>query len=769
MSKNAVQKMTRKFIMGLPVMELRAKLEDFFSQNQQGVLCLTAPTGSGKTYGIPTLTNDLGLKTLVLETARETVTEVSKNLSKALGVPVGHKVGGDDGDGIGEQLIQFATVGSGLGLLRNESYEPYKIVILDEYDQDNDGTFAQAHNACWQMLRAAKEQDQQFYVVLATATPDLVRAREFYGTGEFPYVGLESEGRTFNPQVIEVDVNSESAFSFGDFLPQYCSQLKKLIREQVIRPGMSVLCTLPSPSYFAQVAKLLEGQGIEISFAWSRSSRAEKQELYRPGKQSVVRIILATDLIRRGGTPHAEVAYPSGWQVRPFTTPGGVSGTREERSSEAEIKQDQGRVGRFQEGMVLAISDSKRPTAPLTFQERSDLAVFLMDILPFEDIRQFRWWGDAPQSLETCIARLKASGAARENEQGRLVLTQKGQVMRHLSGSLQMRATVLAAHKDGLLEEYLLSMADLSDLLVNTREDYSLRARQPMVAGDDFASVLMVWSVVAQASQGLSQEIQAEMLDITREVDRTHKEGHEKSLKPWEVDEQVQLLEASRGRRAEQAALTFIRKKCRNIARERGIFLKGVERALQDFIQAVNGLNKTLGKQENWHLSWAQVLEGFQYSEERSKRLTQLLVRQNPELIRVNVSRRGGLGDSFKTLTGYDSNTIFPGSSSFGRDSRRKQFCLGTPVPRKNTTYLEGVIMLDPRELIACFEGHSVEENWEVQYGEPYLDTYTETVLRKVSLFHQGDEVTHYLDEIEEVEVVQQAILKYIATTALVA
>jgi len=728
------------------MMQIRQQVVDFIVNNKQGVLVVDVPTGGGKTYGLPhIIKNDVLLllpktRTVMLEVLRTVTQDVRKHLAgDVLEEPVGMKLGRDEGVNYRGERFTIGTTGSSFAVVREGGWS---IIILDEFDLDQNGDVAIMHNRLYHMLKHAEARNERLVVVLPSATPDLENARKFYG--EFPFEVLTVDDRMYDPDTLEVDLGSAEATSFKDILDSYVSVVSALCSEdgykgRSIPAGKNVLCTIPSPAHFEdlekKILKKVDKNRVEVAKVWSRSTPAEKKKLFSGGEEGKTTIFLATDLIRRGGTPEIFAAFPSGWQVRDYCDAhSGIEGTREERASRADYRQDEGRCSRKEQGLVIRSLDNKRPMAGLTFLERKPLETFLLNLIHHEDLRDFRWWGDvSEEKIASAVAELKRFGVAEEREGGQLVLTSLGRAMRGLSGSLRLRSMVFSADKAGILAEFLVIIAGMSvqgGLFANAKGRPEIEeAQKPLLhRTSDYMTTLRVWREISnallphldEALRAADRAVEIRKNDaqkaanarrrrlesaqgLSRDARRNILENIEE-----ELAERLLLIEITRKSEREDAVEEIARRAASSLAFRFGLYKKGLEGFVRTMIQSASFLN---GRRYRMNGSPERTIEldmvgllsmgpEIEVDEPRIEELVHKVVLGGfSDFLYENVPFKGDLGYFYRKVgTSDDSVALFPGSATF--DSKRK-YLIGVPVDHKGKNFLEDIVMFSKEQIAA--------------------------------------------------------------------
>ncbi|MEK7188055.1 MAG: hypothetical protein AAB691_04390 [Patescibacteria group bacterium] len=747
------------------LMQVRQQVVDFIVGNKRGVLVVDVPTGGGKTYGLPwIIKNDViqvlpGTRMIMLEVLRMVTQDVRVHLrDDVLEEQVGMKLGRDEGVNYRGERFTISTTGSSFAVVREGEWS---IIILDEFDLDQNGDVAIMHNRLYHMLKCAEERDERLVVMLPSATPDIENARKFYH--EFTFEVLTVNDRIYDPDVLEVDIGSVEAISFKDIVDRYVGVIVALCSNEgyqgkKIPVGKNVLCTVPSPAYFEDLEKkILEKADVgkmEVVKVWSRSTPEEKKQLFTGGTPNLTTIFIATDLIRRGGTPEIFAAFPSGWQVRDYCdSNSGMEGTREERSSQADYRQDEGRCSRKERGLVVRSLDSKRPASGLTFLERKPLATFLLNLIHYEDIRTFRWWGDvSEEKIAVAIAELKRFGATEEQEDGSLALTSLGRAMRGLSGSLRMRTMVFSADKLNILPQFLLIVAGMSAqgaLFGNAKGRQEIKEAQKPLRHptSDFLSVLRVWREV-------SKELLPHLEGTLRSADRAVEFRKEKARRAArdrqaqlqreqmsntarrqvlesiqeDLDEHLTLIELTRKSEREDSIEELARRVLGDLAFRFGLYKKELESFLRTVLQSASFLNgrryrvngspeRTIELDPVDLLSMGPQLEAEEMQLEEC--IHKVVLGGFSDFLCENIPYRGRLGYFYKKAgTNDDAIAIFPGSTTF---ESKGEYLIGIPVDHKGSEYLENVVMFSKEQLAKWLPEVApwmilVEEGLNLQY-----------------------------------------------------
>ncbi len=748
----AAAKPRRISVENFTMMQVRSQVVDFILNNEQGVLTVKVPTGGGKSLGLPWIIKEDIIpifpetKVFMLEPLRTVTGSLRQTLAGlVLLEKVGMKVGNDQGLNYHSERFTVATIGSAFNLIKREKPN---IVILDEFDLDQNGDGAIMQNELYHMLKAAQAADERLIVILASATPDLVNAEKFYN--EFKFEILEVEDRMFEPDILEINLGSSNANNFKDIINDYALTISRLCGDEGIMKdgkvfkipaGKNILCTVPSPVYFEELErKILSRTGskfVEVVKVWSKSTDAEKQKLFRGGTQGKITVFIATDLIRRGGTPEIFATFPSGWQVRDYCNPTtGIEGTREERASQSDYVQDEGRCARKEKGLVIRSLDSKRPPVPMTFLERKPLETFLLNLIHREDLRDFRWWGNvSEEKISLAVNALKKVRAAEEDANGRLVLTTLGRAMRGIPGSLQMRSMIFEAFERNVLEQFLVISAGVSldGIFVNAKDRYEIREKQAPLLNkwSDYLSILNIWGVISEAltNAGIEQVItnahskvnakkEAAKSDAELRINRilapANKLPEERKVElvaqiDEELKERLSLIELGRQETVEKAMMKLTEEISVDVSMEYGLYGIGIKNFVQNVLRSVSFLK---GRKFVMNGRGEQVISldlmriltmgssARNVDESVSDSIHKVLLRGYIDQIWVNISHRGNTGYFYKRIdgAGHDAPGIFPGSACF---NNRQDYLIGLPIDLKGKKFLKNIVMLSREKLLA--------------------------------------------------------------------
>ncbi len=789
------------------LMQGRQEIVDFIINNPRGVLVVDVPTGGGKTYGLPWIIKEdiLSLledtRVIMLEALRAVTEDVRKHLENdVLDEPVGMKLGRDEGLNYQGERFTIGTTGASFALAREGDWS---IVILDEFDLDQNGDVAIMHNQLYRLLKQAEAQNERLIVVLPSATPDIENAKKFYR--EFPFQVLEIKDRMYDPDILEVNIGSGIAMSFKDVLNQYVFVLTQLCgvgyQGRVIPAGKNILCTIPSPAYFEELEKsilLKTGENVEVVKVWSRSTPSEKRKLFQGGTPGKTTIFLATDLIRRGGTPDIYAAFPSGWQVRDFCDPdSGIEGTREERTFLADYSQDEGRCSRKERGLIIRSLDPKRPVSGMTFLERKPLESFLLNLIHYEDIRFFKWWGEiAEKKIKDAIANLKRFGAVEERKDGRVVLTSLGRAMRGLTGSIRMRSMVFAADQADILPSFLVitaGISQLNSLFANAKDRSEVKAAQEpiRVTSSDYLSVLRVWGVISDALAPsletaiafADQEIEKKKRDARRQAKEEKKKIGQKSLSKREnfercaqvdedLEEHLMLIEITRHREREEAILDLVQKISGGVAFKCGLYKKAVENFARTVIQSAGFLNgkkyKINGSPErNIEIDILEILRMEtsvikEIEKQDSDQIHKVVLGGYADSVFINVPFKGSLGYFYKKIgQNNDSIGIFPGSSAF---SGRGECLVGIPVRRKDKQFLENVFFITLEQLAEWLPEVAPQLIMVKEGIDPYFDPEKDSCVSTARVCFNGHQLKEEKKETPEHEQAGSVFASWLAS-----
>lgn len=482
----------------LPVDEIRAELQAAVAPGQlRSRVLLKAPTGSGKSTGVPGMLVEAGIvgKIVVIEprrmAARMLAGWVARQRGESLGREVGYAVR-FDARYTDDTRILFVTDGVFQRWQQeNPTLDGIGAVVFDEFHERRLAVDV-ALSRCLD-LQDGSRPDLKLVVMSATL--------ETAGLAEFlaPATQLETGGRLHPVDVLYRPERPPAQDRRGG-PPQETPLWERMV--QVCREAMSmpdpgdILMFLPGTHEIRKTIDLLQAgsttRGWDVLPLYSSLSVAAQEAAVTPGP--LPKIIVATNVAETSLTIEGvRTVIDSGLaRVAAYEPRRGIDTLLVKKISRAAAEQRAGRAGRTAPGRAFRLwseSDHARRAEFETAEvRRVDLAetVLLLKDSGVSDLRQFRWF-EAP--LEPALGRAEALlhdlGAL--DAQG--VLTDEGRQMAALPLPPRFARLLLAGREHGCVAECAFIAAAVQGEGLFRKQRGSVGRRDFLQAGDgsDFA------------------------------------------------------------------------------------------------------------------------------------------------------------------------------------------------------------------------------------------------------------------------------------------
>ena len=511
------QAMTLSYPESLPVSAARQSLRDAIEANQVIVVC--GDTGSGKTTQLPKICLELGRGThgLIGHTqprriaARSVADRIARELETEPGAVVGHAV--RFSDNVSDTArVKLMTDGILLAEIQRDPWlNRYDTLIVDEaHERSLNIDFLLGYLA--QLL--PRRPDLKLIITSATIDPE--RFARHFGTADQPAPILRVEGRTYpvelryRPTVdAESGTETDTIDALIDATEELCAAqegdiLVFLPGERDIREAATAL-----GKHAAQSKRL---RGIEILPLFGRLSNAEQQRVFKRG--GARRVVLATNVAETSLTvPGIRAVIDTGTaRISRYSASSKLQRLPIEAISQASANQRSGRCGREAPGIAIRLYSEDDFNARPEFTDpeilRTNLASVILQMaalglgavedFPFVEAPERRFINDGYLLLHEL-------GAV----DGKRKLTRTGKQMARLPVDPRLARMLIAADREGSLDEVLTIVAALS---VQDPRERPLDAQQAADQAhaehrhdrSDFLSFTNLWSLVHVQRKALS-------------------------------------------------------------------------------------------------------------------------------------------------------------------------------------------------------------------------------------------------------------------------
>ncbi len=482
--------------MVLPVFEIREKLEE--SLRKGGRVLLRAPTGSGKSTGVPTMLLDSEViegMIVVVQPRRIAARLLAEFVARSRGVKIGREVGyavrfdtcyGQDTrivyltDGVLQRWLREDPGLTGVGA-----------VLFDEFHERR----LASDLALARVLDLQDGERPGLHVLVMSATLETAALGAYLA----PCEELEAGGRLYPVQVSYLPPPPPRRGRHGamESVPVW-EQAGRACRNELGRVGEMdrgsgkaprILIFLPGAFEIRKAVQLLErsswARGWEVKPLYSALSPAAQWEAVGPGEQA--RIIVATNVAETSITIEGIVAVIDSGLARraSFDVRRGINTLTVQKISQAAAQQRAGRAGRTGPGRCVRLWSERDQARRDEFEQpevyRVDLAeaVLYLKAAGVREVRDFRWL-DAPreESLERAERLLGMLGAV--DQEG--LINRVGLRMSRYPLSPRAARLLEAADKEGCLAEACFVAAVLQAEGVFTRK--ASKAQRAAFQGD---------------------------------------------------------------------------------------------------------------------------------------------------------------------------------------------------------------------------------------------------------------------------------------------
>lgn len=471
--------------MELPVFKIREKIEKCVHGG--GRVLLKAPTGSGKSTGVPVMlleTGEIGGMIIVVQPRRIAARLLAGFVARLLGVKVGNEVGYAvrfDARYTENSKIVYVTDGVLQRWLRDDpELHGVGAVLFDEFHERR----LASDLSLARVLDVQEGSRSDLKVFVMSATLEMVELLDYLKPCEL----LEAGGRMYPVEIVYQPPPAPRRGKQGamESIPVWeqvgtvCrSELKALRewKESGAGNGPRILIFLPGAFEIRRTVELLErsswSRGWEIKPLYSGLSPTAQTEAVSPGKAP--RIIVATNVAETSITIDGVAAVIDSGLVRmaSYDSRRAIDTLTVGKVSQASAQQRAGRAGRTGPGRCVRLwserDHARRPGFEQPEVHRIDLseAVLYLKSGGVGEIREFRWLDvPAEESLRRAEHLLEILGAI--DEKG--CVTEVGQFMARYPLHPRAARLLEAAKKEGCVAEACFAAAALQGEGIFTRK-----------------------------------------------------------------------------------------------------------------------------------------------------------------------------------------------------------------------------------------------------------------------------------------------------------
>ncbi|MBJ06380.1 MAG: ATP-dependent helicase HrpB [Verrucomicrobiaceae bacterium] len=415
--------------MDLPVFEIREELLE--SLRKSGRVLLSAPTGSGKSTGVPPMLLEEGLvegMIVVVQPRRIAARLLAEFVARSLGVKLGAEVGYAvrfDGCYGRDTRIVYVTDGVLQRWLREDpGLSGIGSVIFDEFHERR----LASDLALARVLELQDGARPELRILVMSAT---LETREL-GSYLAPCEELQAGGRLYPVEVFHQAPPPPRRGRSGaiESVPVW-EQVARACRQELgrlqevdleIEGAPRILVFLPGAFEIRRTAELLErsswARGWEVKQLYSALSPKAQWDAVGPGQRP--RIIVATNVAETSITIEGIVTViDSGLaRIAAFDSRRGIDTLTIQKISQAAAQQRAGRAGRTGPGRCVRLWSERDHARRDDFERpevyRVDLAAAVLDLKAagVKEVRSFRWLDPPPEdSLERAEHLLGLLGA----------------------------------------------------------------------------------------------------------------------------------------------------------------------------------------------------------------------------------------------------------------------------------------------------------------------------------------------------------------------
>ena len=407
----------------LPVCKEFHELETAW--NKTNNFALKAPTGSGKSIGLPWSINDKELcsgQILVVQPRRIAAISLARVLSQALGSRIGEKVGYHvrfENRSSKYSRVIYVTDGILLNLLASDALlSRVGLVIFDEFHERSlniDASLAL-------VKKVQKNQRPDLKILITSATIELDKISSFLPNCK----QLSISGRTYPVQLI---------YKSRDIKQSLWQQVETEAKRAIENWPGDLLIFTDGASNISKIVREIQRQ------KWSRSILVyrffgdmplpEQEKIFEPKKSR--KIVVATNIAETSLTiPGIRIVIDSGIaKVFNFDSNRGINTLLPEKICRSSADQRSGRAGRTSPGVCIRLwselDDRERPQFSEAEIHRLDLSELFLRLLSQGFNPEKLEWYESPanDSWDKARAQLRVLGLVNQsdvvNETGRLI------------------------------------------------------------------------------------------------------------------------------------------------------------------------------------------------------------------------------------------------------------------------------------------------------------------------------------------------------------
>ena len=385
----------------LPVYEQKQKILDCLENNQ--VVIVESPTGSGKTTQIPVILYEAGYATNgmigVTQPRRIAALSVSEFISEQLKTPlpglVGYKMRFED-ETNQDTRIKIMTDGI---LLQEMKLDPwlskYSVLMIDEaHERSLNIDFVLG------LVKRILQERSDFHVIISSATMNTQIFSEYFGNA--PIVSIDTI--TYPVTVVYDPISGGSTTTTDSGCDLILNKIRNTV-DRVLDNGEEggILIFLPGEKIIKDCVQNLShapfGKNLHILPLYGRLAKEEQELVFEPAPKGKKKVIISTNIAETSVTiSDITTVIDSGLCKLNFYNPRNFTSSLIETTvSRASCNQRKGRAGRTHEGTCYRLFGRKdfdtRPEYTLEEIYRTDLSevVLRMAELGITDFHNFNF------------------------------------------------------------------------------------------------------------------------------------------------------------------------------------------------------------------------------------------------------------------------------------------------------------------------------------------------------------------------------------------
>ena len=477
------------------------------------VVVLAGETGSGKTTQLPKLcllagrgqAGMIGCTQPRRIAARSVARRVAEELQVPMGGAVGYQVRFNDQVG-DTTAVKFMTDGILLAEIHSDRWlSRYDTIIIDEaHERSLNIDFLLGY------LKQLLPRRPDLKLIVTSATIDTARFAEHFGGAPV----VEVEGRTYPVEIrhrpLEGEGDDGGERTVLDGIVAACDEIT---REN---PLGDTLIFLPGEREIRDAHQALERRkyrSTEVVPLYARLSAKDQDKVFQPGPKR--RIVLATNVAETSLTvPRIRYVVDPGFaRVKRYSPRQKLDRLHIEAISQASANQRAGRCGRVADGVCIRLYSQADSAARAEFTDpeirRSALAGVILRMLSIGlgEIERFPFLEPPdPRAIADGWQQLTELGAIDANRK----LTAIGKQMARLPVDVKLSRMLIAAHKQGCLQEMLaiasfLGIADPRERPADARAAADNAHAQFADPKSEFAGIWNLWEAYRLAHEEMSQ------------------------------------------------------------------------------------------------------------------------------------------------------------------------------------------------------------------------------------------------------------------------